>query len=158
MNYKINTLALAVGSAMYLLNSAWADDQPAALEIAPVTVTGEKINRSLEKTQSSVAVVTEQQLRDKADHNLIDVFARTPGVYNQAGNENWGIRGVPVSGFDDQGPATLNGAVSVYVDGAQQPNRALTLSPIGLWDTEQVEVFLGPQSTTQGRNSWPARW
>nr|WP_256675793.1 TonB-dependent receptor [Pseudomonas sp. R5(2019)] len=123
------------------------------MEIAPITVTGEKINRTLEQTQSSVVVVTEQQLREKADHDLVDVFARTPGVYNQAGNENWGIRGVPVSGFDDQGPATLNGAVSVFVDGAVQPNRALTLSPIPLWDAEQVEVFLGPQSTTQGRNS-----
>lgn len=153
MNFKKNTLALAIGSAICLVNTAWADDQPTKMEIAPITVTGEKINRTLEQTQSSVAVSTEKQLREKADNSLIDVFARTPGVYNQAGNENWGIRGVPVSGFDDQGPATLNGAVSVYVDGAQQPNRALTLSPIGLWDAEQVEVFLGPQSTTQGRNS-----
>ena len=123
------------------------------MEIAPITVTGEKINRTLEQTQSSVVVVTDKQLREKEDHNLVDVFARTPGVYNQSGNENWGIRGVPVSGFEDQGPAALNGAVSVFVDGAAQPNRALTLSPMPLWDVEQVEVFLGPQSTTQGRNS-----
>ncbi|MFS2070832.1 TonB-dependent receptor [Pseudomonas sp. CT11-2] len=153
MNFKKNTIALAVGSAVCLINSAWAAEQSNTMEIAPITVTGEKINRTLEQTQSSVVVVTEQQLREKADHSLVDVFARTPGVYSQAGNENWGIRGVPVSGFDDQGPATLNGAVSVYVDGAVQPNRALTLSPIPLWDAEQVEVFLGPQSTTQGRNS-----
>ncbi|NBA97046.1 TonB-dependent receptor [Pseudomonas sp. R5(2019)] len=153
MNFKKNTIALAVGSVVCLGNSAWAAEQSNTMEIAPITVTGEKINRTLEQTQSSVVVVTEQQLREKADHDLVDVFARTPGVYNQAGNENWGIRGVPVSGFDDQGPATLNGAVSVFVDGAVQPNRALTLSPIPLWDAEQVEVFLGPQSTTQGRNS-----
>lgn len=153
MNFKKNTIALAVGSAICLSHSAWAAEQAKSIEIAPITVTGEKINRTLEQTQSSVAVVTEQQLREKAEHDLVDVFARTPGVYNQAGNENWGIRGVPVSGFDDQGPATLNGAVSVFVDGAQQPNRALTLSPMPLWDAEQVEVFLGPQSTTQGRNS-----
>lgn len=153
MNFKKNTVALAVGSAICLSHTAWAAGQANTVEIAPITVTGEKINRTLEQTQSSVAVVTEQQLREKADHDLVDVFARTPGVYNQAGNENWGIRGVPVSGFDDQGPATLNGAVSVFVDGAQQPNRALTLSPMPLWDAEQVEVFLGPQSTTQGRNS-----
>ena len=126
-------------------------DKP--LEIAPVMVNGEKLSRSLEKTQTSVAVYTEAELREHADHNLQNVFARTPGVYTQAGNENWGIRGVPVSGFDDQGPATLNGAVSVYVDGAQQPNRALTLSPMSMWDVEQVEVLMGPQSTTQGRNS-----
>ncbi|WP_096510443.1 TonB-dependent receptor [Pseudomonas izuensis] len=153
MNFKKTTIALAVGSAVCLSTGAWAAGESGTMELAPVTVTGEKINRSLEKTQSSVVVVTEQQLREKADHDLVDVFARTPGVYNQAGNENWGIRGVPVSGFDDQGPATLNGAVSVFVDGAVQPNRALTLSPIPLWDVEQVEVFLGPQSTTQGRNS-----
>jgi len=150
VDVKKNTLALAVGSALCLANNAWA---AAPVELEQITVTGEKINRTLQQTQSSVVVVTEKQLREKEDHNLVDVFARTPGVYNQSGNENWGIRGVPVSGFDDQGPATLNGAVSVFVDGAVQPNRALTLSPMQLWDTEQVEVFLGPQSTTQGRNS-----
>ncbi|MGL4317365.1 MAG: TonB-dependent receptor [Pseudomonas sp.] len=153
MNFKKNTIALAVGAAVCLANNASAAEQSNAIELTPLTVTGEKINRTLEQTQSSVVVVTEQQLREKADHDLVDVFAHTPGVYNQAGNENWGIRGVPVSGFDDQGPATLNGAVSVLVDGAVQPNRALILSPIPLWDAEQVEVFLGPQSTTQGRNS-----
>jgi TonB-dependent siderophore receptor len=153
VNFKKSTIALAVGAAACLGSSAWAAEQSNVLEVAPITVTGEKINRTLEQTQSSVVVVTEQQLREKADQDLVDVFARTPGVYSQADNENWGIRGVPVSGFDDQGPATLNGAVSVYVDGAVQPNRALTLSPVPLWDAEQVEVFLGPQSTTQGRNS-----
>ncbi|MCE6976982.1 TonB-dependent receptor [Pseudomonas frederiksbergensis] len=153
MNFKKNTIALAVGSAVCLVNSAWAAEQSQTMEIAPITVTGEKINRTLEQTQSSVVVVTDKQLREKEDHDLVDVFARTPGIYNQSGNENWGIRGVPVSGFEDQGPAALNGAVSVFVDGAAQPNRALTLSPMPLWDVEQVEVFLGPQSTTQGRNS-----
>lgn len=153
MEFKKNSIALAVGSAICFANSAWAQDPIAAVELTPITVTGEKINRTLEQTQSSVVVVTEQQLREKADQDLADVFARTPGVYTQAGNENWGIRGVPVSGFDDQGPATLNGAVSVFVDGAVQPNRALTFTPTQIWDAAQVEVFLGPQSTTQGRNS-----
>lgn len=123
------------------------------IELAPVVVTGEKINRTLEQTQTSVVVNTEEDFREHGDRTLNDVFARTPGVYTESGNQNWGIRGVPVSGFDDQGPATLNGAVSVFVDGAQLPNRALTLSPLPLWDVEQVEVLMGPQSTTQGRNS-----
>ena len=152
MNFKKSTIALAVGAA-YLCGSVWADEQSSTLEIAPITVSGEKINRTLEQTQSSIAVVTDKQLREKEDHSLVDVFARTPGIYNTSGNENWGIRGVPVSGFDDQGPAALNGAVSVFVDGAAQPNRSLTLSPMPLWDVDQAEVFLGPQSTTQGRNS-----
>lgn len=123
------------------------------LEVAPVVISGEKINRTLEQTQTSVVVNTEDDFREHGDKTLNDVFARTPGVYTESGNQNWGIRGVPVSGFDDQGPATLNGAVSVYVDGVQLPNRAITLSPLPLWDVEQVEVLMGPQSTTQGRNS-----
>ncbi|MGE4404568.1 TonB-dependent receptor domain-containing protein [Pseudomonas sp.] len=125
----------------------------APIELAPLMVSGEKISRTLAQTQSSVVVETAESMRAHGDRDIGSVFSRTPGVYTQAGNENWGIRGVPVSGFDDQGPATLNGAVSVYVDGAQQPNRALTLSPMSMWDVEQVEVLLGPQSTTQGRNS-----
>lgn len=123
------------------------------VEIAAVTISGEKIDRTLEQTMTSVAVYTEQDLREHADKDLVDVFSRTPGVYQQPDNQNWGIRGVPVSGFDDQGPATLNGAVSVFIDGAQQPNRSLTMGPLALWDVEQVEVLMGPQSTTQGRNS-----
>ncbi len=123
------------------------------VQLAPTMVSGEKISRTLAQTQTSVTVNTAEDLREHGDNTLANVFARTPGVYTQAGNENWGIRGVPVSGFDDQGPATLNGAVSVYVDGAQQPNRALTLSPMSMWDVDQVEVLMGPQSTTQGRNS-----
>ncbi|UZE26155.1 TonB-dependent receptor [Pseudomonas sp. B21-056] len=153
MNFKKNTIALAVGSALGLSNCAWAAEESTAVEIAPITVTGEKINRTLEQTQSSVVVVTEEKLREHSDKNLVDLFARTPGVYGQADNETWGIRGVPVAGFDDQGPGAINGAVSVFIDGAVQPTRALTLSPVPLWDAEQVEVFLGPQSTTQGRNS-----
>ncbi|MBB4865719.1 outer membrane receptor protein involved in Fe transport [Pseudomonas nitritireducens] len=131
--------------------AAGAPDSP--LEMAPVVISGEKINRTLEQTQTSVVVNGAADFAEHGDNTLNDVFARTPGVYTQPGNKNWGIRGVPVSGFDDQGPATLNGAVSVFVDGAQLPNRALTLSPLPLWDIEQVEVLMGPQSTTQGRNS-----
>lgn len=118
-----------------------------------VIVTGEKINRRLQDTLSSVAVATSQDLEEHGDQSLEDVMMRTPGVYMQSGSQNWGIRGVPASGFDDQGPVTLNGAVSVYVDGTLQPHRLVTMNPLPLWDTEQVEIFRGPQSTVQGRNA-----
>ena len=118
-----------------------------------VTVTGEKFERPLEETLSSVAVTTAQDFAEHGDQTVTDVMMRTPGVYTQSGNQNWGIRGVPVSGFDEQGAGTMNGAVTVFVDGAAQPHRLVTLSPLNLWDAEQLEVFRGAQSTTQGRNS-----
>lgn len=118
-----------------------------------VIVSGEKINRRLQDTLSSVAVYGQEDIRQHADQDLQNIMARTPGLYTQSGNENWGIRGVPVSGFDSQGAGTMNGAVTVFVDGAAQTHRLVTLNPLRLWDVEQVEVFRGSQSTTQGRNS-----
>lgn len=127
--------------------------EPEVLALGDIIVTGEKFDRKLEETLSSVAVATAADIASHADQTLTDVMMRTPGVYTQSGNENWGIRGVPVSGFDAQGAGTMNGAVTVFVDGASQPHRRVTLSPLDLWDVEQVEVFRGSQSTTQGRNS-----
>ena len=144
---------VALASAALVSSMACAQTAESSETLAPVTVTGEKIVRPLSETLSSVSVSTKADLEEKGDRSLADVLTRTPGVYSTPGNENWGIRGVPVSGFDDQGPATLNGAISVYVDGVAQPNRALTLSPLPLWDVEHVEIFRGAQSTTQGRNS-----
>lgn len=144
-------LAAVAGTAHAQTSGGTVEGQPTVLEM--VVVQGEKLRRKVDETLSSVAVNTARDLREHGDTTLNDVLTRTPGVYATSGNENWGIRGVPVSGFDDQGPATLNGAVSVYVDGVLQPNRSLTLSPLMLWDVAQIEVFRGPQSTVQGRNA-----
>ena len=154
MGFKKSALTIAVAATLAAPAHSWAAaDGEQAVVLDVVTVSGEKIKRKLNETLSSVAVSTAKDLREHGDTSLADVLTRTPGVYTTAGNENWGIRGVPVSGFDDQGPATINGAVSVYVDGAPQPNRSLTLSPLMLWDVEQIEIFRGPQSTVQGRNA-----
>lgn len=152
-NFQKSALALAALVALQTPMALQAQESAPANELQRVIVVGEKIARRLDETMSSVAVSMQRDLREHADTSLNDVLTRTPGVYATAGNENWGIRGVPVSGFDDQGPATLNGAVSVYVDGVLQPNRALTLSPLMMWDVEQIEILRGPQSTVQGRNA-----
>ncbi len=141
-----------LGGGAYSLRKAPPPPAPEAT-LPAVTVTGEKFERPLEETLSSVAVTTSQDFAEHGDQTVTDVMMRTPGVYTQSGNENWGIRGVPVSGFDEQGAGTMNGAVTVFVDGAAQPHRLVTLSPLNLWDAEQLEVFRGAQSTTQGRNS-----
>ncbi len=121
--------------------------------LTDVTVKGEKIERKLSETYSSVVVATEQDIHTHADQSLTEIMARTPGVYTQSRNETWGIRGVPVTGFDDQGPLSLNNAVSVFVDGALQTSRMVSISPLSIWDMKQVEIYRGAQSTVQGRNA-----
>ncbi|AUG52080.1 TonB-dependent receptor [Thalassospira marina] len=150
-----NSLAIAVASSALGMTPALADEEvpQKTIQLEEVIVTGEKISRSEDSTLSSVAVTTSEDIRKEGARNLQDVLGTTPGVYTQSGNENWGIRGIPVQGFDEQGPAALNGAISVYVDDAVQSNSLLTANPLSLWDVEQVEVYRGAQSTTQGRNS-----
>lgn len=152
---KTMTFAFAsnvvAASALMVAPAFAADTGPTRLD--EVVVTGEKIARPEDKTLTSVEVVTSEEMEVHGDTNLQEVLARTPGVYSQSGNENWGIRGVPVSGFDEQGAGTMSGAVTVFVDGAAQPHRSVTLNPASLWDMEQVEIFRGAQSTVMGRNS-----
>lgn len=121
--------------------------------LADVTVKGEKIERKLSETYSSVAVATAEDIRTHADQSLTEIMARTPGVYTQSRNETWGIRGVPVTGFDDQGPLSLNNAVSVFMDGALQTSSMMLFNPLSTWDMKQVEIYRGAQSTVQGRNA-----
>lgn len=152
-NVKQNKMSVAVAAALWSLSLGAAAADEAMPVAQAVIVKGQKIDRPLEETVSSVAVVTARDIAEHGDASLSDIMVRLPGVNTQSGNETWGIRGVPVAGFDDQGPATTNGAVSVYVDDALQPHRLLTLSPLPLWDVEQIEVYRGSQSTMQGRNA-----
>lgn len=147
-----NKMSAAIAAALLVMAPS-AVGAEAAPSIETVIVKGQKIDRRLDDTVSSVAVVTARDIDEHADTSLADVIARLPGVNTQSGNETWGIRGVPVVGFDEQGPATTNGAVSVYIDDALQPHRLLTLGPLPLWDVEQIEVYRGSQSTMQGRSA-----
>ncbi|HEX6929249.1 MAG TPA: TonB-dependent receptor, partial [Gammaproteobacteria bacterium] len=151
LDYRLGGMNSDDGNVLTLVRAAETGEDPAKLD--SVTVTGEKFERTLLETLSSVVVVTAADLAEHGDRSLTDVMLRTPGVYAQSGNENWGIRGVPASGFDDQGPVTVNGAVAVYIDGVVQPHRAVTVNPLPLWDVASIEIFRGAQSTLQGRNA-----
>ncbi|MBN3561924.1 TonB-dependent receptor [Aliamphritea spongicola] len=152
-HFNKNALALAVAANMSFALPALAENTASAQEAGVVIVTGSKIDRPEDKTLASVEVITEDEIRAHGDQTLSDIISRTPGLYTQSDNEDWGIRGIPLSGLNDQGPASPSGAISVFVDDAVQMQSLLTSNPLGLWDVQQVEVHSGSQSTTQGRNS-----
>ena len=125
-----------------------AADQATAVEA--VVVTGEKTSRSLQQTVTSVAVTTAARIERENLRTFYDVVARTANMSETYGKTGFTIRGVSnmnVSGGGSGGLAT------VYVDGAALPLEATFGGPLELWDIGQVEVFRGPQSTLQGRNS-----
>lgn len=127
---------------------ATADDQATAVEA--VVVTGEKTNRGLQQTVTSVAVTTAARIERENIQTFYDVVARTANMSETYGKTGFTIRGVSNSNVSGGG---TGGLATIYIDGAALPTEASTGGPLEMWDIGQVEILRGPQSTLQGRNS-----
>ncbi|MYN64753.1 MAG: TonB-dependent receptor plug domain-containing protein [Acidobacteria bacterium] len=125
-----------------------------ALDIAfseDLTVIGQQQERSIQDTEASVVVATTEQLEATGIRNLYQLVELTPNVTSAYGEKGFAIRGIDQRGLGGGGAGLL---VSVKVDGATvQNNQATFFGPYNTWDMGQVEIFRGPQSTQQGRNS-----
>ncbi len=121
-------------------------------EVQPedIIVTGEKSNRTLQETTTSVAVTTPERIRQENILSIQDVYNRTANV-----SETYGAAGFTIRGINNQGVGAGGNAdtATVYVDGAPIPRQALFGGPTDLWDIDQVEILRGPQSTIQGLNA-----
>lgn len=153
------TLAVVLGCASSGALAQVADTQagrgPALLD--EVTVTGEKVQRSVRETASSVVVVRPQDMKARADARKVDDMLRDiPNVvYN-------GSVGAPViRGTDGQGSNSGSGAffggtvprARINLDGHYLSYWESTFGGTSIWDVDSVEVFRGPQTSAQGANS-----
>ncbi|MFT3763667.1 MAG: TonB-dependent receptor [Pseudoxanthomonas sp.] len=145
---RISLLSLGLLAAMHA--HAQNADQAApggATDLDHIVVKGEKTDRSLQDTASSVAVTTSARIEQENLQTLLDVLNRTPNVATMYGNSGYTIRGIPSE-------STLpNPMATTYLDGAALPSNAEESAPTDLWDIAQVELFRGPQSTVQGQNA-----
>jgi len=120
-----------------------------------ITVIGEKTERSLKDTSSSVSVITEETLKTMQSLTMSDAISDIPNVVVLSGAAP-DIRGVSGNGGASGFNAFSGGAkarVSTLIDGVVEPFVAFVTADSGIWDIEQIEVFRGPQSTSNGRNS-----
>ncbi len=126
--------------------------------LEPVTVTGEKTSRSLRDTASSVMVITDESLKDMpavtTSNNVLDHIPNIVTV--EPGNDAPAVRGVDGTGPASGANAFFAGTrprLNYQVDGRTLGFNETLFQDISLWDVSQVEVYRGPQSTQQGRNS-----
>ncbi|MEM7543498.1 MAG: TonB-dependent receptor [Pseudomonadota bacterium] len=117
-----------------------------------IVVVGEKIERSVHNTASSVGVVTADDITDYDVRDLGAALERLPNVSSTLGGEAFSIRGIN-SGSIAGGNTTGSGLGSFYIDGANISGFGVRSGQKQLWDVEQIEVFRGAQSTVQGRNA-----
>lgn len=128
------------------------------LELETLLVTGERIPRSLKDTASSVVVTTGFELDAFAGPDTLDqIFKQTANVTASGeGNQAPTIRGANTSGVLTSLESFFGGSqprATVQVDGRQLTFNEYVYSGESAWDIERVEIFRGPQTTTQGRNA-----
>ncbi|MDC0610472.1 TonB-dependent receptor [Vibrio sp.] len=120
-----------------------------------ITVTGEKSDKSLKDTASAVTVITADEYENGELKNVNDVATSAPNVITE-GFGAISIRGINGTGASTGGYAYITGGrarISTIVDGVSQVWSGYGFTPSKLWDSNQVEVLRGPQSTVQGTNS-----
>lgn len=116
-----------------------------------IIVTGTKGFKSIQKTETSVAVITETAINEQALFDVRDALLRVANVSTLGGDalNNLSIRGIQLTGVGFTGTGST---ANVYVDGAPGSFNA-NQGASNLWDVAQVEILRGPQSTVQGRNA-----
>lgn len=152
-----NTLNLIASSVMLAFGAvslpSFANEQVSDKgneEVEKIIVYGELIDRTLQDTQTSVSVITGDELNQSVDKDIFDVIDRIPGVNAEGGGFGFVIRGIAPGGVGGGSAPTVN----VQIDGATVPTgQATRTASLSTWDLEQVEVLRGPQSTQQGPSS-----
>jgi len=151
--YLLSSIAVL---ASVPISAACAQDRGAS-SVDEIVVTGEKSNRSLRDTASSVSVVTDEDAERMGVYGTNELLDRMTNLVNvKPGNSAPTVRGI-----DGTGPATGTDAffagtrprLNYQIDGRTLGFNEAIFQNGTLWDIGQVEVYRGPQSTLQGRNA-----
>lgn len=142
--------AVVTASAMCAAMPAVAGTADPANHDANIVITGEKANRTVQDTPTSVAMTDASKIAHENLLRVQDIYARTANMSETYGAAGFTIRGIANMGVGAGGDADT---ATVYVDGAPIPADALFGGPTDLWDVAQVEILRGPQSTIQGLNA-----
>ncbi len=149
---SIMTMAFIGINSVTLSTSVWADD---GMHLDTIEVTGEKVNKDIKDTTTAVTVITEDQYESGQEKDINDVVTTAPNVTTGAfGTVN--IRGVNSAGAAVGRNAFMTGnspRISTVVDGVTESWGGYNFNPTDVWDSKQVEVLRGPQSTSQGSNA-----
>lgn len=146
----------AVGADSVVVTQNTTDD--VFFDLGTVVVEGERVVRDVFNTASSVRAYDGEELEENFQNSEFDrvigdaANITTLGISNNTpvirGQLSGGPVGGALAGITGQLPrATLT------IDGRPLSFSELAYAPTSIWDVETLEVFRGPQTTSQGANS-----
>lgn len=137
-----------------LAQEAPLDELPVE-ELPEILVMGEKDARPMASVSASVAVVDARRAQDHRIYTIADSLRQMANVQApQFTDGGFVIRGINTEAPDAENiSGSQTPMAMIYLDGVALTQGGARRGPLGMWDIAQVEVFRGPQSTLQGRNS-----
>jgi len=154
MTFSKSAICLAI-TASTLNITAFAEDQITAdasttETLETITVTSDFRQQSLQKTPTSLSVLTDTDIKQRNAQHLEELIAVSPNVNLAGGSQRaryYQIRGI---GERSQFQEAINPSVGVIID-------EVDFTGVGsiatLFDVKQAEVFRGPQGTRFGANA-----
>ena len=143
-------LPIATSIAAIIGTPAFAQENY-LLTLEEVTITGTKLEQSLQDVEVSTEVFDAARLEREQINELSDLLLKVPNVNTSGGSDaNFSIRGIGRGGVGGAGQGVTS---NIYIDGAPLTSTGINRGPSTLWDIQQVEVLRGPQSSVQGRNA-----
>lgn len=153
LNAPLNTARgaffAAIAATVFLGSSLFAEE---AIErsLNEVIINADFRGGSAQLSPSSLTVVSNADLQNRAAQHLEDVLNLAPNVNIAAGASRgrfFQVRGI---GERSQFKEPLDSSVGLVVDGIDFSNLGLAG---GIYDVEQVEILRGPQGTNFGSNA-----
>lgn len=147
--FRLNT----VFTAIFIASIFHAEAQQSAdsNEIETITIFGEKKEQTIFETGSSVHAFDANALNSLTNVSEIDdLLEIIPNLVSSGMDNNLPtVRGIDGSGPSVGGLASFAGTaprLNMSIDGRSLTYSEIAFGPRSLWDMQQIEVYLGPQS------------
>ena len=153
---SLSMIAMAISTVGFTANAQNVQVPDGSVEeIEKIVVLGEKANRTLKDSTSSISVLTADEINNTQYKSVSDALSEIANVVTLSGAlpDIRGVSGNGGAGGFNSIAGGAKGRVSTLIDGVAQPFVADLSGDSGMWDLQQIEVFRGPQSTSNGRNS-----